>query len=306
MHYLDWGPRDAQRVVVCCHGYSGNARDFDYLARALAAAARVICIDIAGRGESDWLRSPFEYNFPQFLADINGLLASLGLKSVDWVGTSMGGLLGMLLAAQPSSPVRTLVMNDVGAYLPADALRAIARNLDAPSRFASLDEVEAHVRHTHRDWGDLDDDQWRHLAVHAARRTDDGYRLHFDPQITRLLQSFPLAPGIFLWDAWYRVRCPVLLLRGERSGILLPSVAQAMIDAKPDTEFVEFENCGHVPALMDEEQIDTIRNFLAGDVDKGQWQRLAFSSSPAYSRMPMRSASRSSASGRSRPASSRT
>ena len=303
---MEWGPPDAERVVVCCHGYSGNARDFDYLARELATDTRVICIDIAGRGESDWLRSPLEYNFPQFLADINGLLASLKLKDVDWVGTSMGGLLGMLLASQPSSPVRSLVMNDVGAYLPADALQAIAHNLDAPASFASMDEIEAHVRRTHSDWGDLTEEQWRHLAIHAARKADDGYRLHFDPQITRLLQSFPLAPGIFLWDAWYRVRCPVLLLRGERSRVLPPSVAQTMIDAKPDTEFVEFEDCGHVPALMDEEQIGVIRNFVGGSVDKAQWQRLASSSSRASSRTPMRSASRSRAFGRSRPASSRT
>jgi pimeloyl-ACP methyl ester carboxylesterase len=303
---VEWGPPDAERVVVCCHGYSGNARDFDYLARALATDTRVICIDIAGRGESDWLRSPLEYNFGQFLADINGLLASLKLKNVHWIGTSMGGLLGMLLASQPSSPVRSLVMNDVGAFLPADALQAIAHNLKSPGHFASLDDVEAHVRHTHRDWGDLTGEQWRHFAVHAARKTDDGYRLHYDPQITRLLQSFPLAPGIFLWDAWYRVRCPVLLLRGERSGILPPSVAKAMIDAKPDTEFVEFEGCGHVPALIDEEQIDVVRNFVANAGDKGQWQRLPSSSSPGSSRTPMRSTSRSSASGRSRPASSRT
>ncbi len=292
--------------MVCVHGYSGNARDFDYLARALATDTRVICIDIAGRGESDWLRSPLEYNFPQFLADINGLLASLKLKNVDWVGTSMGGLLGMLLASQPASPVRRLVLNDVGAYLPADALQAIAHNLKSPARFASLDEVEAHVRRTHKDWGDLTDEQWRHMAVHAARQTDEGLRLHYDPQIVRLLQSFPLSPGIFLWDAWYRVRCPVLLLRGERSQILSASVAQAMIDAKPDTEFVEFADCGHVPALMDEEQVEVVRNFLAGAVDKAQWQRLASSSSPGFSKTPMRSTSRSRAYGRSRPASSRT
>ncbi|HUQ29594.1 MAG TPA: alpha/beta hydrolase [Usitatibacter sp.] len=303
---MDWGPAEAQRVVVCVHGYSGNARDFDYLARALAADTRVICIDIAGRGESDWLRSPLEYNFAQFLADINGLLASLKLKHVDWVGTSMGGLLGMLLASQPVSPVRSLVLNDVGAYLPADALRAIARNLQLPAHFASLDDVEAHVRHSHRDWGDLTGEQWRHLAMHAARRTDDGYRLHFDPQITRLLQPFPLTPGIFLWDAWYRVRCPVLLLRGERSAVLPASVARAMIDAKPDTLFAEFADCGHVPALMDEEQIGVVRNFLAGPVDKAQWHRLASSSSRASSRTPTRSETRSRTFSRSGPASSPT
>jgi pimeloyl-ACP methyl ester carboxylesterase len=288
------------------HGYSGNARDFDYLAAALAPDTRVIAIDIAGRGESDWLRNPLEYNFGQFLADINGLLASLRLKQVDWVGTSMGGLLGMLLASQPSSPVRSLVLNDVGAFLPLDALQAIARNLEAPERFASLAEVEAHMRRTHADWGDLSEEQWRHFAIHGARKAADGYRLHFDPQIAKVARPLPFTPGIFLWGAWYRVRCPVLLLRGERSRILSPSVAQAMLAAKPDTEFVEFEGCGHVPSLMDPAQIEVVRNFLAGSTDKSEWQRLPSSSFPASSRMPTRSASRSSASGGSRAASSRT
>ncbi len=295
---MEWGPRDAQRVVVCAHGYSGNARDFDYLARAFAPDTRVICIDMAGRGESDWLRTPLEYNFAQFLADINGLLASLRLKRVHWIGTSMGGLLGMLLASQPSTPVRSLVMNDVGAYLPADALQAIAANLRAPERFASLDEVEAHMRRTHSDWGDLTQDQWRHLAIHGARETEDGYRLHFDPQITRLLQPIAFSPGIFLWGAWYRVRCPVLLLRGERSRILPPSVVQAMLHAKPHTEFVEIEGCGHVPALMDEAQIGIVRNFIGGLEDQGQWLRLPSSSYPASSRMHALSPTKSSASGR--------
>jgi len=265
LHYVEWGRRNARRTVVCCHGYSGNARDFDYLARELAADARVVCIDVAGRGESQWLTTSVGYHFGQFIADIHSLLLHLGLKEVEWVGTSMGGLLGMLLASKPGSPVKRLVMNDVGAFLPTDALQAIARNLEAPARFDSLEAVEAHMRHTHREWGELTAEQWRHFAVHGSRRTDDGgWRLHFDPEIARVARQMPLAPGLFFWDAWYRVSCPVLLLRGEHYRVFPEAVAEAMLHAKPAARLVEFNDCGHVPALMSPDQIRVVQNFLRG------------------------------------------
>jgi pimeloyl-ACP methyl ester carboxylesterase len=307
LHYTDWGPKKAKRVIVCAHGYSGNARDFDYLAAALAGrGTRVVCLDIAGRGDSDWLSPALSYNFAQFLSDIHELIGHLRVKQVDWVGTSMGGLLGMLLASQPGSPVRRLVMNDIGAFLPADALQAIARNLGAPARFASLDEVEAHMRHTHRDWGDLPDDKWRHFAVHGSRPVGNGFRLHYDPRIAQLVQPFPLAPGIFMWDAWYRVRCPVLLIRGENSEIFPVSVAETMLEVKPDAELVEFPGCGHVPSLMVQPHIAAIGNFLGVTQTKAQWHQRPSSSSPASSRTRTPSPPRSPFSGTARPASSPT
>lgn len=248
--------------MLCVHGYSGNARDFDALARGLAAEARVVCPDVAGRGESDWLGSPLEYHFGQFLADLNALIARLGVAQVDWVGTSMGGLLGMLLASSPGSPIRRLVMNDVGAFLPMDALRHIARNLRAPARFASLAEIERHLRRTHREWGALTDAQWRHLARHGARPVEGGFRLHYDPQIARLVEPLPMAPGLFFWDAWYKVKCPVLLIRGERSEVFPRAVARTMRQVKPEATLVEIPDCGHAPALMSAAQIAVVRDFL--------------------------------------------
>ena len=251
-------------MIVCAHGYSGNARDFDFIAAELAADARVICIDVAGRGQSAWLASPVGYHFGQFLADIHSLLAHLKLKEVDWLGTSMGGLLGLMLASQPSSPVRRLVMNDVGAFLPIDALRAISRNLEAPETFATIEQVEAHMRHTHRDWGTISDAQFRHLAIHGSRKDGEGFRLHFDPAITRVARPMPFSPGLFFWDAWYRVRCPVLLLRGEHSEVFPEAVANTMLDIKPGTVLVEIPGCGHVPALMTPNEAGIVSNFLRG------------------------------------------
>jgi pimeloyl-ACP methyl ester carboxylesterase len=263
LHYTEWGRRGSGRTIVCAHGYSGNARDFDVLARVLARDARVICIDVAGRGRSDWLASPLHYHFGQFIADIDTVLAHARVDEFDWVGTSMGGLLGMLVASRTASPVRRLVLNDIGAFLPMEALQEIAGNLHAPARFDSLAAVEAHLRHTHRDWGDISDAQYRHLAKHHARPTGDGgFRLHFDPKITRLIQPFPLAPGIFFWDTWYRVRCPVLLIRGDRSEVLPASVAETMIEVKPRTQLIEIPGAGHAPALMSPLETGIVREFL--------------------------------------------
>ena len=263
LHATDWGPKRSSRVVVCAHGYSGNGRDFDPLAQALAARGyRVICPDVAGRGRSAWLASPLHYHFPRFLADIRTLLAHLGIGEVDWIGTSMGGLLGMLLASQASTPVRRLAMNDVGAFLPMDALRHIARNLDAPASFASLGEIEAHLRHTHRDWGTIEDAQWKHLARHHAFHDETGWHLHYDPQIAIVANPPRLGPGLGFWDAWYRVRCPALLLRGEHSSVFPPDVAQAMLDAKPDARLEVIAGAGHAPALMSAPEIALLRDFL--------------------------------------------
>ena len=263
LHATDWGRRDARRTVVCVHGYSGNSRDFDFLARDLARDARVVCIDMAGRGGSDWLPAAPHYHFGQFLADIDSMFAQLEVQEADWVGTSMGGLLGLLLASRPTNPVRRLVMNDIGAFVPMDALQHIGRNLAAPARFESLDAVEAHLRHTHRDWGDISDAQYRHLARHHSRAAEGGgLRLHYDPQITRLMQPFPLSPGIFFWDAWYRVRCPVLLMRGELSGVLPADVADTMVEIKPQAQLVEIPGAGHAPALMSPLEIAIVREFL--------------------------------------------
>ena len=293
-------------MVVCAHGYSGNARDFDFLARSLAKDARVICIDFPGRGESDWLASPLEYHFGQLLADVDALLAHAGAGRVTWIGTSMGGLLGLLAATRPFGPVKRLVMNDVGAFVPLDALQAIAHRLEAPERFATLDAVEAHLRRTHRDWGELTGEQWRHLATHRARRDAGGWRLRHDPRLVRSLS--PLAPGLglFFWDAWYRVGCPALLLRGERSAVFPPEVARTMLAVKPAARFVEFGGCGHVPALMSPDQIAVVGNFVREGMDKAGWRKPRSSSFPASSRTPTASSTRSRGSSSRPPAPSPT
>ena len=258
------------------HGYSGNARDFDALAAALAAGSRVICIDVAGRGESGWLGSTLEYHFGQFISDIDALVSHLGIREIDWIGTSMGGLLGLLMAARPRSPIRKLVMNDIGAYVPLAGLMQIAGNLDAPDHFATLDDVESHLRKTRREWGEITDEQWKEMAIHASRPEAGGYRLHYDPKIAQLMHKVPLGSGLFFWGPWSQVSCPVLVIRGEDSRILPRAVAESMAASKRGTRLEEIEGCGHAPSLMAESQIAIVREFI-------RW-RAPSSSYPASSR----------------------
>ena len=196
----------------------------------------------------------------------------------------MGGLLGMMLASQPSSPVRRMVMNDIGAYIPMDALQEISRGLEAPESFATLDDVEAHLRRTRAEWGPIGEAEWKAMALYSSRAlrpASRGFRLHYDPRIAQVARPIPLTPGLFFWDAWYRVRCPVLLLRGADSRVMPRNVADTMLDVRPEARLVEIAGCGHVPSLMTEEQVTLVRDFLQDGVVQAQEPRLAANSQPA-------------------------
>ncbi len=221
------------------------------------------CPDVAGRGDSDWLSGPHDYQFAQFLDDLNALIARLDVEQVDWVGTSMGGLLGMMLAARPNSPIRRLVMNDVGAFLPMHALKQIARGLEAPASFATLDEVEMHLRRARSEWGALDDAQWRDFARHNSRALEGGgFRLHYDPAIALGMSNMSFVPGLFFWDAWQRVTCPVLLIRGADSNVFPRMVGESMLLRHPNARLEEIPGCGHAPALASRAEAELVRGFL--------------------------------------------
>ena len=185
--YLEWGPADAEQVVICVHGLTRNCRDFDYLARRLAhRGLRVIAPDLPGRGRSAWVTPPTDYATPLYIAVAAAVIARSGAKAVDWVGTSLGGHVGMEVAALPGSPIRRLVLNDFGARVAGIALQRIGSYLRMKRRFADLAELEAHLRTIHEPFGKLTDAQWRHIAEHSAEKTEDGdLRQHYDPGIGR-------------------------------------------------------------------------------------------------------------------------
>lgn len=260
--YTEWGSAHNKRVALCVHGLTRNGRDFDPLAASLAADYRVACPDVAGRGQSDWLMHPEDYAYPTYITDMAAMIARLGVPEVDWIGTSMGGLIGMMLAAQPNSPIRRLVMNDVGPFIPKSALERIGEYVGSNVHFKSVDEVETYLRDVHAPFGDLTDTEWAHLAKHSARRGEKGgFVLHYDPAIGQAFKKGGLE-DVDLWPVWSQVRCPVLIIRGQQSDLLSLETAERMLTDGPEAELVEIETAGHAPALMDAEQIGFIRDWL--------------------------------------------
>jgi pimeloyl-ACP methyl ester carboxylesterase len=260
--YTEWGEPSAPRTLICVHGLTRNGRDFDRLAAALAERWRVICPDVAGRGRSDWLPVA-GYNNAQYLADLNALIARVGAKEVDWLGTSMGGLLGMQLAAQPNTPIRRLVMNDIGPYIPKAALDRIAEYVGQDPRFATLDELAAYLRRVHAPFGPMSDQDWRHLALQGYRRLEGGgFGLAYDPAIGQALRANGLK-DVDLWPVWDAIRCPVLVLHGADSDLLLSDTAAEMGQRGPAAKVVDVPGVGHAPALVSEPMIAVVRDWLS-------------------------------------------
>ncbi len=260
--YTEWRAAQAERTVVCVHGLSRNGRDFDSLAAALAGERRVACPDIVGRGQSDWLAVAADYGYPQYCADMAALIARLGVEEVDWVGTSMGGLIGMMLAAQPKSPVRRLVMNDIGPFVPKAALQRIGGYVGKDPRFATVDALEAYLREIYAGFGPLADDHWRHLAEISARPVGGGFGLAYDPAIGLPFEDPEAIEDVDLWALWDAITCPVLLLRGAESDILLAETADEMTARGPKATLHTIAGVGHAPALMDGAQIEVVRDWL--------------------------------------------
>lgn len=259
LHYLAHG-NPALPPLLCLHGLTRNGHDFDVLAAALADRFHVICPDMPGRGGSEWLDGPGEYQLASYLAALTHLMAGLG-EAIDIVGTSMGGTFGMALASTPGNPVRRLVLNDIGSFLPAAALAAIGRYVKPPLPiFAGVGEAEAYLRRVHAPFGALTDAQWRHMALHSTRPAPDGrLTLHYDPAIADAFAAAP-ARDIDMSPWWNAIACPVLTLRGETSGLLTEATLQTMA-AKSAVHVVA--GCGHAPALMDEPTNTVIRRFLS-------------------------------------------
>ncbi|MFL5505820.1 MAG: alpha/beta fold hydrolase [Gemmatimonadales bacterium] len=262
MRYSEWGDRANPRVLVCVHGLTRNGRDFDHVAQALSDAYRVVCPDMAGRGRSDWLRDPADYNYPVYCTDLVTLLAQLGAENVDWLGTSMGGILGMILASMPASPVRKLVMNDVGSVIPKAAIERIGQYLGKDPPYDSIEALEQDLRRV-SPFGKLTDEQWRHLAVTSAKQDDKGqWRFRYDPGIAVNFHAAPPA-DLDLRAYWNAMHGPVMVIRGENSDLLTAPILEDM-RKRPRTEALVIPDTGHPPMLMDDVQAGAVRRFLLG------------------------------------------
>jgi len=285
MAYWEWnatGDPVHPHVIVCVHGLSRQGRDFDTLAAALAPHARVICPDVVGRGESDWLADPQGYQIPLYAADMLALLAQLHqqgpIATLDWVGTSMGGLIGMLLAGQPGlplpAPVRRLVLNDVGPVLQWQALQRIGQYLGEPVRFATEQQAANALWAISTSFGPHTPAQWLALSRPMLRPAPEGgFRLHYAPAIAvpfKALTPQAAQEGeALMWQLYDQITAQVLLLRGRQSDLLTAQTAEQMRARGPHPAMVEFDGVGHAPTLMASEQVAAVTRFLLAPTGTG-------------------------------------
>ena len=273
MAYWEWactGSQPAPPTLVCVHGLSRQGRDFDTLAQAMSDRYRVISADVVGRGKSDWLAHPAGYQIPAYVGDMVSLIARLDVTEIDWVGTSMGGLIGMGLAALPNSPVRRLVLNDVGPAIRHEALLRIGGYLGQPLRFDSVEAGADYLKDISAGFGPHSAAQW--AALSAPMFKSDGVdsvtqlRLHYDPKIAEPFKA--VTPELSalgeaaLWRAYDAISCPTLLLRGADSDLLSADTAAAMQQRGPRAQLVQFPGVGHAPTLMQADQVAALRAFL--------------------------------------------
>ncbi|GAN80732.1 alpha/beta fold hydrolase [Acidocella aminolytica] len=264
MAYVEFG-NPAAPAVVCVHGLTRNGRDFDALAEALSDRFHVICPDLPGRGKSDWLQDGLAYQPPTYVVALAHLLAQLN-KPVSWVGTSLGGICGMMIAAAQNTPIKKLVLNDIGPYIPSASLQRIRDYmLEAPERFGSMADLTQHLREVHAPFGLLSDAEWAHLARFSARQvldpTGSGKRIamHYDPKIIDPMRAaVPL--DVDMWPVWEMIHAPRLVIRGAESDLLLCETYERML--KEGAEGYVVADAGHAPALMDYESQARIKAFL--------------------------------------------
>lgn len=268
MAYWEWGAAANPRVLVCAHGLSRQARDFDTLARAMSAEYRVVCVDVVGRGHSDWLADPTGYQIPTYVADMVTLLARLNAQTVHWVGTSMGGLIGLGLASLPQSPIARLVLNDVGPTIQFEALVRIGTYLGQPLRWNTQDEASDYLQTISAGFGPHTRAQWLALSRPMLKPDGDRFKLHYDPAIAlpfkAITREIAAVGEAMTWAAYDAIRCPTLLLRGAESDLLKHETALAMTERGPKARLVEFEGVGHAPTLVADDQVAAVRAFLLG------------------------------------------
>ena len=261
--YLEWGDAANGNVLVCVHGLTRCARDFDNFARAMSDRYRVVCPDVAGRGSSGWLADPMGYQIPQYVSDMVTLIARLDVEKVDWVGTSMGGLIGLGLAAQPDTPIRKLVLNDAGPVVTKVSLERIATYVGVAPTFPGIEAADQYIRAVSATFGPHTDAEWRFLTEVVVRKQPDGsYKMHYDPKLAEPFKQLMPEGDLELWPLYDAVRSPMLVVRGAQSDLLTRATCEAMKTRGPKAKIVEIEGVGHAPTLMHADQIEVVRRFL--------------------------------------------
>lgn len=271
--YTEWGDPDNPRVLVCVHGLTRSGRDFDRVAAALSSVYRVVCPDVVGRGLSSWLANPNFYSVPQYVGDMVTLIARLEVETVDWFGTSMGGLIGMALAGLKDSPIRKMLVNDVGPHLEPQSIERIGGYLGKPVQFDTQQEAIGYAALLAQSFGPLTDDEWREINSPLVHEQDGAWRFRYDPRIAEpFANTTPELTALgeaALWQSLTAIQGPLLVVRGEQSDLLSRETVALMIERGRNVSSVEVAGVGHAPAFLAADQIDIARRFFIGDSADG-------------------------------------
>jgi pimeloyl-ACP methyl ester carboxylesterase len=258
--YLEEGAGVGGPPVLCVHGLTRNAHDFDQVIATLKPHRRVLAVDVAGRGDSGWLDDKSHYTNLVYAQQLIQLLDQLTIDQVDWIGTSMGGLIGMIVAATAPTRIRRLVLNDIGPFIPKAAIARIGAYMTVDHSWPTIEAAEAHFRLHCAPFGPLSDAQWRYLTETSVRQVNGAYVRGYDPAMAAAFKGVEPA-DVVLWPVWAEIRQPILLLRGAESDLLLKPTALGMV-ARGDVTLHEFAGVGHAPALLARDQLDTIQRWL--------------------------------------------
>jgi pimeloyl-ACP methyl ester carboxylesterase len=241
-----------------------NAHDFDYFSNIMKEEHHLVCPDVVGRGESDHLISRQGYDYLQYNADMNALLARIDKPKVDWLGTSMGGIIGMVLARLPQSPIKRLILNDIGPEITRDSLNAIGEYIGRAPEFRSRAKLKEYIQKIYTEFHPMTDKDWDEMAEHSTIRTKTGkYQLRMDPAVGEAFRESISLFDVDMWDTWEAIHCPILILRGKESSFFSAEVANKMLETNSGATLVEFEGAGHTPTLRDDHQVNVIRDWLA-------------------------------------------
>lgn len=267
MAYKEWGDPKNPAVLLCVHGVTRVSDDFDALAAVMSDRYRVICPDVVGRGRSSWLANPLGYQLPQYVSDMVTLIARLDVEQIDWFGTSMGGLIGMGVAALKENPIRKMLLNDIGPTINYAALMRIAEYMGKEVRFPTFEAGVDYIRTIAAPFGPHSDEQWHKLAGDVLRQQKDGQWIrHYDPALALAFSSFTQESAAqseaALWAIYDAIQCPVLLVRGSESDLLSRETAHLMTQRGPRAALTELAGIGHAPTFMQPEQIALARDFF--------------------------------------------
>lgn len=272
--YREWSSShhtDNQPTIVCVHGVTRLSHDFDTFARAAAKDYRVICVDLVGRGNSSWLRKQRNYNFLQYCADINALFASLNCCSLHYLGTSLGGMIGLTLAAMHRTPIKSLVLNDIGPEPKLSEIRRLGRYIGKAPEFETIREARLYIEQIYKGFGTLDKEDWKRITKYSVKLQDGVYVMHYDPKIGEAYRASYSYYGYNLWRYWRRIHCPTLTLRGENSTFLSDITLEKMLNRGLDAQAIIIPDAAHAPMLTSEHEINSIKEFF-DSVEKGNHQ----------------------------------